>query len=91
MHGQEIFQVFTDLNHSHLGLCTGSTEHSSVIINSKTPFTRYRIRMVMTSSSGSLWLYLLLPFFLSVVVIKFCHIIIYLRAKLVLKLSNLIS
>ena len=23
MHGQEIFQVFTDLNHSDLGLCTG--------------------------------------------------------------------
>ena len=25
MHGQEIFQVFTDLNHSDLGLCTGYT------------------------------------------------------------------
>ena len=23
MHGQEIFQAFTDLNHSDLGLCTG--------------------------------------------------------------------
>ena len=23
MHGQEIFQAFTDVNHSDLGLCTG--------------------------------------------------------------------
>ena len=23
MHGQEIFQIFTDLNHSDLGQCTG--------------------------------------------------------------------
>ena len=26
MHGQEIFQVFTDINHSDLDLCTGWCE-----------------------------------------------------------------
>ena len=32
MHGQEIFQVFTDLNHSDLGLCTGKFLPGFIII-----------------------------------------------------------
>ena len=56
-----------------------------------TPFTRYRIRVVTTSSLVSLRSYLLLPLFQLLVFIKFCYIITNLRATLVLKLLKLIS
>ena len=45
----------------------------------KTPFTRYRIRVVTTSSSVSLRSYLLSPLFLWLVVFKFCNVIINVR------------
>ena len=56
----------------------------------RTPFTRDRIRVISTFSSVTLRSHLLLPLFLWYVLIKFCNIITNLRVMLVLKLVKLI-
>ena len=60
------------------------------LINTQTPFTRDRIRVISTSSSVSLRSYLLFPLFLWYALIKFCNIITNLRVILVLRLFKLI-
>ena len=52
------------------------------VLHTKTSFTRvrYQIHVVTTSISASLRSYLLSPFFLWLAVIKFCNIIVNLRA-----------
>ena len=75
------FQNFPELIRSHPLL--GSRLWLSIMpfSHSKTLFTRYWIHVVTTSISASLRSYLLSPFLLWLAVIKFCNIIVNLRAN----------